>query len=445
MRKVQVISRWRASINLRTRTKRIVAVVAVVTMMIAAWPMQKAEAYSVLTHEALIDSAWDTSIKPLLLKRFPSATPDDLLHAHAYAYGGCIIQDMGYYPFGSKLFTDLAHYVRSGDFVMTMIRDSQDINEYAFSLGALCHYAADDNGHSIGVNHSVPLEYPKLARKYGNDVTYEQGPSAHIRTEFGFDVVQVARGRYATQAYHDFIGFQVAKPLLERAFKETYGVELKSLFTSLDLALGTYRSSVSSVIPEMTRAAWDAKKKDIQKETPGATRRAFIYNIKRSSYEKEWGASYQKPGFFARTLAFVVRIVPKVGPFKVLAFKPPTPQAEKYFMESFDASLAHYRDFLDKVGNGDLTLSNLNLDTGRATNPGQYGLADNAYAQLLDKVTKDKFAGVSSDLRDNILAFYRDAWPPASMKKGAPDWSKTMEEVGKLKGYNPGAQTAGGK
>src|ERR1700678_1412421 len=105
-----------------------------------------APAYSVLTHEAIIDSAWPKILRPLILQRFPAATDDQLREAHAYAYGGAIIQDMGYYPFGSKFFSDLVHYTRTGDFVVALIEDagqSQDINDYAFALGALAHYAAD--------------------------------------------------------------------------------------------------------------------------------------------------------------------------------------------------------------------------------------------------------------------------------------------------------------
>src|ERR1700719_2834251 len=79
-------------------------------------------AYSVLTHEAIIDAAWDNEIQPSLLKRFPNATPEDLMEARAYAYGGSTIQDLGYYPFGNRAFSDLVHYVRSGDFIISLIR-----------------------------------------------------------------------------------------------------------------------------------------------------------------------------------------------------------------------------------------------------------------------------------------------------------------------------------
>src|ERR1700685_2022810 len=147
--------------------------------------------YSVLTHEAIVDSVWDASIQKVLLNRFPAATPEELEQAHAYAYGGCIIQDMGYYPFSSKFFSDLTHYVRSGDFVVALIRESQDVNEYAFALGAMSHYAADNSGHRLATNLAVPILYPELRRRFGRTVTYWDNPTSHLRTEFGFDVLQI--------------------------------------------------------------------------------------------------------------------------------------------------------------------------------------------------------------------------------------------------------------
>jgi hypothetical protein len=269
--------------------------------------------YSVLTHEAIIDAAWNDGIEPLILSRFPSATPDQLLQAHAYAYGGAIIQDMGYYPFGSRFFSDLTHYVRSGDFVLALIAESRDLNEYAFALGALAHYAADTEGHPLATNLSVPLMYPKLAKKYGSVITYDQKPSAHTQVEFGFDVDQVAEGNYAPHAYHDFIGFEVSKPVLERAFSKTYCVDLSSIFVSVDLAIGSYRHAVSTVIPRTTQVAWHMKKHEIQNSHPNEVRSEFIYNVSHSEYRKNWGQVYEKPSVSARIKAFFLRLVPKVG------------------------------------------------------------------------------------------------------------------------------------
>ena len=242
-------------------------------MLVLAVCPPGARGYSVLTHEAIVDTLWVDAILPVLTKRFPDATKDQLDEAHAYAYGGCIIQDLGYYPFGSHFYSDLAHYVRSADLIQSLIDNSQNLDEYAFALGAASHYGADVDGHAIAVNLSVPLLYPKLRAKFGNVVTYADNPAAHLKTEFGFDVLQVARGHYAPKAYHDFIGFAVSKELLDRAYQETYGLKLKDMFGTLDLALGTYRFSVSTMIPDMTRAAWELKKAEITKDQPTVSRK----------------------------------------------------------------------------------------------------------------------------------------------------------------------------
>jgi hypothetical protein len=382
-----------------------------------------APAYSVLTHEAIIDSSWPQNLRPLLLKRFPNATDDQLREAHAYAYGGAIIQDMGYYPFGSKFFSDLVHYTRSGDFVLALLKDAeaedaqdpQALNDYAFALGALAHYAADTLGHPVAVNRTVPLVYPKLRAKFGPEITYEDNPTAHLKTEFGFDVVEVARGQYANDAYHDFIGFQVAKPLLERAFDETYCVPLKSLFTNLDLALGTYRWSVSQAIPEMTKAAWAAKKKDIQTLQAGMTRRRFVYHISVSAYQKNWHDKFARPGPGARFLAFLFRLVPKIGPLRAFAFKVPPPAAEKMFLASLDDAIKRYKELLADVGDNRLQLVNANFDTGLPTRPGDYHLADETYAKLLERFD-GHLSDISDSMRANILMFYGASGSPASDK-----------------------------
>src|SRR5947208_4900148 len=324
-----------------------------------------AYAYSVLTHEAIVDSTWDSAIKPLLVKRFPASTEDELTQANAFAYGGSIIQDLGYYPFGSAFYSDLTHYVRSGDFIVNLIADSQDVNEYAFSLGALSHYAADNNGHRMATNVTVPLLFPKLRLKFGSVITYADDPFSHSKTEFGFDVFQAAKSRYASAAYKSFIGFEVAKPVLQRAFEATYGMKIEKVFLSLDLAIGSYRRAVGTILPALTKVAWQIKSQEIRKDAPGITRKKFLYNLSRSSYEKNWGATYQRPTARSKMLAVFFRIVPRSGPFKALAFKRLTPETEKLYMAGFNASIDRYRQMLAGVGSrGGLTLPNDNIDVG---------------------------------------------------------------------------------
>jgi hypothetical protein len=281
----------------------------------------------------------------------------------------------------------------------------------------------------------VPILYPKLRTKFGNEVTYWDNPLAHIRTEFGFDVLQVAQGRYAPDRYRAFVGFEVSKPVLERAFLDTYGIELKSVFGTLDLALGTFRYSVGSIIPGMTRVAWQLKKDQVTKEIPGITKKQFLYNLSRSSYEKEWGTEYHKPGLRTRFVTWILRIIPKSGPFKSLAFRAPTPEVEKMFMASFNATVENYRVLLANVSAGRLELANENFDLGQLLAAGKYVGADQAYDQLLGKLADSKFSGVSPKLRANLLDYYRDRKEPANArtKKTASEWTKLMGQVEQLR------------
>ena len=405
------------------------------------WPSEAA-AYAVLAHEAIIDSAWDTSMRPLLLKRFPDATAEQLKEAHGYAYGGAIIQDMGYYPHGSFFFSDLTHYVRSGDFVLALLRDSQDLDGYAFALGALAHYAADNDGHPIGTNRAVPLLYPKLKKKYGDVVTYEDDPLAHVKTEFGFDVLEIAHGRYAPDNYHDFIGFGVSVSLLEQAFQETYGLDLKIVLTDEDKVLGSYRHDVSQLLPKATRIAWSLKKDEIMKDQPSITRKKFLYNLSRASYQKNWGKQYQPPTFGERFLAFLVRILPKIGPLKVLQLKTPTPAAEKLFEASFNATLDRYRQLLSQAGAGQPDLPNDNFDTGEITGPGKYKLTDETQAKLLDALAKQQFNGASPEIRAELLEFFGHPDAPYAMKRKPKDWAKVQADLEQLKNAPPAAATS---
>lgn len=389
-------------------------------------------AYSILTHEQVIDLLWQDDIRPLLKARFPDATDDDLKKAHAFAYGGSVVQDMGYYPFGNKFFSDLTHYVRSGDFVANLLRDASDLNEYAFALGALAHYSADNCGHPT-INRAVGISFPKLRRKFGDSVTYEDDPKSHIRTEFGFDVAQVAKNRYTSDRFHDFIGFDISKPVLERAFQDTYDIPLNSVISNEDLAFSTFRRAISKVIPEMTRVALIARKKEIVQETPNFNARKFRYYLSRAAYQKEWGKGYREPGFGTRLLAIILMVVPKVGPFKALDFKIPTKTTEDLYIASVDKTVENYRQLLHDAGSKDFHLANMDFDTGKITHAGEYRMTDDAYARLLNQLAQGGFAIVSVELRQNILDFYSDPNAPLATKRNPADWKKMQDELQQLK------------
>ncbi len=393
-------------------------------------------AYSVLTHEEIIDLLWDQGIKPLLLARYPKATPEELLKAHAYAYGGSVIQDIGYYPFGDQVFSDLAHYVRTGAFVQALLDDAQDLNEYAFALGALSHYVSDINGHPY-INQAVGIEYPKLAQEYGPEVPYDVDHKAHLRTEFGFDVLQVAKGRYAPENYHNFIGFEVSAPLLERAFLDTYGLKLSDVMPKEDLAINTYRRSVSQVIPEMTKVALLVKGDQLQKEVPDFNRQKFLYHLSNADYRKSWGSGYKEPGPGAHIMAAMFKVVPKVGPLRALDFKEPTKETENLYIKSVDQTVAQYGAALGEVRNKDLKTPEINLDTGNPTERGAYPLADVTYRELLDALAYQNFIHMTPGLEASILQFYEGlGFPKAGTRLDkciVERWRKTWIEVNEVR------------
>lgn len=397
-------------------------------------------AYSVLTHEEIVDLLWAEQIRPLLLKRFPNASADDIRKAHAYAYGGSVIQDMGYYPFGNKYFSDLVHYVRSGDFVTALLRDSADINEYAFALGGLAHYASDNSGHPV-INRIAGIEFPKLRAEFGDEVTYADDPKAHIRTEFGFDMVQVAKNRYTSDVYHDFIGFEVSEPLLERAFHETYGLKLQDLF-NVDLAIGSYRRAVSKLIPDMTRVALLSRHNEFVQDTPGPSQRKFVYYLSRADYEHEWGTVYRRPGIGTRILAFFLKIIPKIGPFSAVNFKIPTKKTEDMYVRSVDRTVEDYSRQLRKENHKDLRLDNLDFDTGRPTRAGEYALADKTYARLLNDLSKQGANPAPPAMRADVLHFYIDLNAPIATKKNKKDWRRLLQQLSSLRGQTADASHA---
>jgi len=343
---------------------------------------------------------------------------------------------LGYYPFGDKQFSDLVHYVRSGDFVVELLRQSKDADEYAFALGALSHYTADIHGHPA-VNQAVALRYPKLRAKYGKSVRYAQDSTAHLKTEFGFDTLQVAKNRYASDQYHSFIGFQVALPLLERTFPAIYGLQLKDVLAHEDLAVGSYRFSVSRLIPQMTKVALQTHKKDLMQETPNFAKKKFLFRLSRSDYERQWGKTYTKPGVGTRVISVLLQYMPKVGPLKGLGFDNPTAQTENLYITSINATVDSYLALLEQVRTGTLDLPNSDLDDGNKTKPAEYTLADEAYAGLLAKLATNKFESTTPQLRTNILGFYSDLSLPIETRKNAASWQVLLTELGQLQAASP--------
>ena len=385
---------------------------------------------SVLSHEEMVDIAWDSEIWPIIQSRFPGASAEEIKKARAFAYGGSVIQDVGYYPLGNQEFTNYLHYIRTGDFVAWMIREARTRNELAFALGALSHYAADIHGHQA-VNFSVPIVYPKLRKKYGTWVTYEDDREAHLRTEFSFDVLEVAKHRYNSQQYHDFIGFDVSEDLMERAFQDTYGLPMDDLLHYDDLTLETFRFAIAKIIPEMTQVALATNKPRVHHEKEDSAKKEFLYHLSRTDYEREFGTKYRRPGIFARILGFLIRLIP-FGPAKILGYRTPTPEAEDHYFRSMDKAVAEYHELLTRVKVGELDFSNRNFDTGRRTHRGDYALCDRTYLALLERLAKDRFRHLTSAVKADVLEFYSEPIPAVrALKPG--DQEKLQKALVELK------------
>jgi hypothetical protein len=370
-----------------------------------------ARAYSVLTHQELIDLAWNDSIRPFLLARFPGATDAQMRDAHAYAYGGSAVQDMGYYPFGKKFFSNLTHYVRTGDFISCLFRNARTIEEYAFAIGALSHYLGDSIGHSEAIDPATAVAFPDLNRKYGPSVTYGESPHGHIRTEFAFDIDELSDAAFAPPAYFRFIGFKVPRKFLEQAFADTYGFDIHEVVGRARPALRSYRSSVRTFISAIAEAEVVLHRHQFLPHPDDEAHRMFAERVARTGYERHWKHTYRGPGVKAHLLAVLVFVIPKIGPAADLAIKIPTTDTEEWYLRSVNQTVDVFHATLLKLGSeaSASALANIDLDTGKPIKRGDYPLADQAYAELLHRLTSRRERTIPEDVKQNIVEYYEDA------------------------------------
>jgi hypothetical protein len=410
--------------------------IAILGLLAVTATQPAAFGYGTFTHEELIDLAWNSSIRPLLLDRYPGTSESGLRVAHSYAYGGCLIQDLGYYPFGKELFSDLTHYVRSGDFVLSLLRNAHNVNDFAFAIGALSHYVGDSIGHSEGVNPSTAITFPELEKQYGPIVTYEESPTSHVRTEFGFDVAQTARLRYAPYAYRQQIGLRVSRTLLERAFFETYGLTVQSILGPPPAAMDSYRVAVRRVIPLFASGTIVDVGSHLPPDSSDPELQQLRAAISQTDYAKYWSQYQHGPTVKDHLLGIVVRLIPKIGVLRILAIEPPSSQTEDLFVKSLDTAVTQFREFLTELSytpQGELTLANRDLDTGAKVRPGAYRLTDQTYAQLLQKVTEARGPPIPYGLRQDILDYYADPEAPISTKKNRQAWKNVLAQLEYLK------------
>lgn len=400
-----------------------------VIILFLSWPLHSF-AYSVLTEEAIIDACWDQSIRPLIIRKYPRVTEDQLRDAHAYAYGGAVVPDIGFFPLGSRFFTQATHYIRTGDFLRALFDESENINELAFACGFLCHYYADIYGHKYGINICVPIIYPHKVAKHGSVMTFEQDQTAHVRTEFSFDVLQKARGNYASQKCHRYIGFKISRPLMQRAFLKTYGLNIKDVFRTPGLAVKSFSWVASDLFPDITLAAWVDKKDDIEDLNP--TVNSSFKCIANADFCGRYKYSHEKPGFVPHGIAMVMNVLPKAGPLKFYKIRVPGNEAEIIFMQSFDSVLCHYNSALRKLPQNDSFL-NIDFDTGNETWCGEYSTADCTYFALLLRLKCDHFRKVDRYLQQNIISFYEKCSGRLQARAGKKKWNELSKALVQLK------------
>jgi hypothetical protein len=433
----------------------------------------QARAYSLLTHEQLIDLTWKDSIVPLLLSRYPALTPSDLEHARAYAYGGCVIQDIGYYPFGDHAFSNLTHYVRSGDFVANLFRNAKDADELAFAVGALSHYIGDSIGHRVATNLAVPVEFPNLRAKYGPVVNYAEGQRQHVQTEFAFDINEVAHHRMAPVHYLRHVGLEVPVEQLAIAFYQTYG--LGEDFTGKRgrrINIHGYRFAVRAFIPRIAYALTILHRGKMPADQNTPEFLAIEKEAARVATENDWQSYRRKAGIGTYTLAGLLFILPKIGPLKMVDIKGPTAATEADYIHSVVLATSTLRRMLarftppasgtpssggagakseasamssllpsegtnSKDAEAELRLTqdprhplpNRDLDTGRVVQPGGYSLTDSTYADLLHRLAQQPTQPIPPGIKQDVLAYYADPNSPITTKKNPRLWAQVQADL----------------
>ena len=417
--------------------------ILLVSFLLGACDAPHCLAYSFLTHQQIIDLTWNDGIRPTLLARFPQATDRDIRNARAFAYGGATIQDMGYYPFGHEFFSDLTHYVRTGDFISSLLHNASNVNEYAFALGALSHYVGDNIGHHDAVNVATGAQFPKLDKQFGPVVTYDEAPHAHVRTEFAFDIDQLSHHRIAPTSYSHAIGLRVPAHLLQRSFLQTYGLTLRQVLGPEFPALRSYRSSIRSLLPHVANAEVLIHAKNFPPDIPDENFVKYASRVDETARSEGWKRLRDKPDFKTHLLDWLIRIVPKIGALSDLAIRGPNQAAEQDYVKSVDLSLTRYADLLTQLQiqhDGYLPLENRDLDTGLRVRPGEYRLTDLTYARLLRHLVSNPKRQLTEGLRRNIADYYADPNAPNTIKKDDGKWKQVQEDLRRLEAFNLPAQ-----
>jgi hypothetical protein len=354
----------------------------VLALLLGAKP---AAGFSALAHQAIVDSCWARGIAPVLEGHYPGATAAQLATARSFAYGGALLQDLGYFPGNAAFFSYLTHYVRTGDFVRALLDEARDRNELAFALGALAHYVADTEGHPTGANAVTELVFPKLRAHLGEGIPFAQAPRQHTQIEFAFDVAQVEARRYRSVEFHAGFGLQLSRRVLERAFYRTYGLPLKRVLPRTGLGLALFRFVATELLPAAARASQYRPAAQVRL-LPLPERQRYYQHINTSCFSRR-GARPDHLSIGMCGLVVLAKGLPRMGLVSQLAFRPLPLAAEATMRASFDQSLARYQLVLADLSG---PFPNMNLDTGQPTRADDYALADHTYSVLARRLARSR-------------------------------------------------------
>jgi len=257
---------------------------------------------------------------------------------------GCLGPDMGMFPGGESLFSDLAHYVRSGELARAMIRCATSDTSRAFAWGWATHVLADALIH--------PFINVAAGDVRGREtLTYADDPGLHLVVEIGADGRYFERWKQLAPPKLTPIPADVAQHVAS-AFDAVYGkiITLRQVSNSL------------KAWSRWHRVAIDVSEAASAKLYGGRGGELGLRGLARLLVKSSTGLCFRRSRLYALT-----------HPLR------PSPRAESFIetaiTEFSERFREHERDTL-------ASLPNYNLDTGEVEDVVSYPLAVSTLAKL---------------------------------------------------------------
>jgi len=215
-------------------------------------------------------------INALLLKKIPAGKPRRIEQAQAYAYGGAIIQDSWLLPIRQPLFKR-PHAFTSAAAISSkaLLARRQGCPRVRFSPSVRSRITL----RTTTVIASAPTEPFPICYRPPEEIRRQRFVLRttgwrHVKTDLVSTSTKSAE-RYAPDSYHDFIGFEVSRPVFEQAFRETYALSERVL-CERKTKFSSYRHDVSSI---QSHASPGTSRKTIKDDIQNATKRKFLFNL----------------------------------------------------------------------------------------------------------------------------------------------------------------------